>query len=530
MWILSIVVLVTFFEPISAISLNSIGSGWSGWGANVFNNRWASENRYVSSQNVHSLALKCQFDHPFGVSATPVVLDDTVYFPTWSGEFVAVNYLTCTVKWQLNVTRIVESYAPISGAASLTKQVSRSSPQIDGDILYFGTITHALVVAINRNTGQVLGQIQINPHPLAILTMSPTFYDGRLFIGSSSLEETGADHILDYPCCSFIGNMVALTFDRNNGRFNLQWNITMLPPHSNWSGAALWGSQPAIDPVRRQVFIASGNLYSFPDEFKRCENETSSCLPPGVWQESVLALDIDSGNVNWLQRLTPLDAWTISCGGGLLPPENPQNCPPDPGVDADFAMAPTFVPRGGDNKHDIIVVGQKNGVLYSMSADTGKVVWATTTSPGGAGGGLSWGIAVDNTRIYFTAINSGSKVWQPQGSDLAINNSAYGAVSLDTGKVLWEIPAPNNAVSYGPPTAVGDVIAVARTGDNIADYENTAGGLLFLSQKDGTIVSSLDLPTNFHSGIAVSGKYFMFGTGYDLGYNGTGSLYVMVVD
>ncbi|KAH8812095.1 quinon protein alcohol dehydrogenase-like superfamily [Xylogone sp. PMI_703] len=449
-----------------------------------------------------------------------------VYFPTWSGEFVAVNYLSCSIHWRINVTQLVYDYAPITGPTAITKHVSRSSPQIDGDILFFGTITHALVIAVNRYNGKILGQIQVNQHPLALLTMSPTFYDNKLFIGSSSLEETGADHILDYPCCSFVGNMVALSFDKSNGHFHVEWNVTMLPLQSSWSGAAIWGSQPAVDPVRKQIFIATGNVYSFPKEYEKCENQTASCLPLDVWQESVLALDIESGKVNWIQRLAPLDAWTVSCGGALLPPVNPQNCPPEPGTDADFGMAPTFVPRGTHNQ-DTIVVGQKNGVLYSMSAETGKIFWSTMTSPGGAGGGLSWGVAVDNERVYFTAINSASKTWRSPSSGQTISNSAYGAISLHSGVILWETPAPKSAVAYGPPTAVGDLILVARTGDNIADYENTAGGLVALSQNDGSIVADFDLPTNFHGGIAVASKYLAFGTGYDLGYSGTGSLYIM---
>lgn len=37
----------------------------------------------------------------------------------------------------------------------------------------------------------------------------------------------------------------------------------MLPPPygpGEWSGAAIWGSQPSIDVERQQVFIATGNV------------------------------------------------------------------------------------------------------------------------------------------------------------------------------------------------------------------------------------------------------------------------------
>ena len=36
---------------------------------------------------------------------------------------------------------------------------SRSSPQVDGDVIYLGTLAHALLVALNKHTGSVLDVI-----------------------------------------------------------------------------------------------------------------------------------------------------------------------------------------------------------------------------------------------------------------------------------------------------------------------------------------------------------------------------------
>ena len=61
-----------------------------------------------------------------------------------------------------------------------------------------------------------------------------------------------------YPCCSFVGNFAALTFDREILEFYTVWNQTMLPGPNvpgGWAGVGVWGSQPAIDVVRNQVFI-----------------------------------------------------------------------------------------------------------------------------------------------------------------------------------------------------------------------------------------------------------------------------------
>jgi len=82
------------------------------------------------------------------VSATPTIQGDIVYYPTWSGLLVALNYKTCVVAWQINVTSLVTEYALLTAVqASSITPVSRTSPQLEEDIVYFATLTHALLFA-----------------------------------------------------------------------------------------------------------------------------------------------------------------------------------------------------------------------------------------------------------------------------------------------------------------------------------------------------------------------------------------------
>ena len=344
---------ILYFGLLSAVGgdVNSTASldEWSGWGANYYNNRWASGNTAVSSSSITSLAPHCKIPYPVGVSATPVVSGDIVFYPTWNGSFVALDYTTCQVLWQINVLDIISGYAPITELQrNYSKAVSRTSPQLDNEVLYFGTIVHALIVAVNRFTGKTLGIIQINPHPLAAVTMSPTLYNGILFVGASSTEEA-TDFLPGYTCCSFVGNFLAMTFDSSNGKFEVLWNLPMIPEIEaarGWSGAGVWGSQPSIDPSHGQVFIATGNTYSIPEVIVECQKATQNitavveglvpdpCLPRDVWQEAVLAIDIEFGIVNWVRKRSPLDAYTEACDN----PANSVECPeiPAPGVDVDL--------------------------------------------------------------------------------------------------------------------------------------------------------------------------------------------------
>ncbi|KAK3947602.1 hypothetical protein QBC32DRAFT_365655 [Pseudoneurospora amorphoporcata] len=56
-------------------------STWKGWGGNFLNNRW-QPNPALTVSNINSLTLKCSKTYPFGVSATPVIEGNVVYYPT----------------------------------------------------------------------------------------------------------------------------------------------------------------------------------------------------------------------------------------------------------------------------------------------------------------------------------------------------------------------------------------------------------------------------------------------------------------
>jgi outer membrane protein assembly factor BamB len=487
---------------------------WTGWGGNVYNNRWNSKNTDINSTSVASLAQNCKLDYPVGVSATPVVLNYIVYYPTANGSFYALNIATCQFEWQLDVAKIISDFAPLS---ALTKTyslaIARTSPQIDGNVLYFATQASALLVAVDLTTGAYLGAVQINNHPLAISTLSPTVYGGKVFVGTSSHEDA-ASNDATYKCCTFVGNFAAYTFNRKTKKFTLVWEVHTLPLGQGWSGVGVWGSQPSIDPARNQVFIGTGNIYSYPTEYEHCINKTASCLPSGVWQDSIVALDIATGKENWRQTITPLDGWVQACGFAGAATSNSPLCPEAPGPDADFGMAPTFVPAAlgdGTSGHDTIIVGQKNGNVYSLNAATGDIDWTIPVGGDNSGSWLSWGVAVDSASIYYTAINYGAKNWTIKTSGASINNSAWGALKLKTGDHVWETPCPDYELAYTPPGLVNDILFVGQSGSGT---DKVSGAVLALSKTTGGILNTLPVESVQNGGIVAKAGFVMFGTGY----------------
>ena len=94
-------------------------------------------------------------------------------------------------------------------------------------MVYIRALRYTLIVALDVKSGKALGSGPENPHPVAAIAMSPTFYDSTIFIGSSSNEEVATTSIPGYKCCS-VGNIVALTFNRRKFTFHVRWNISMI--------------------------------------------------------------------------------------------------------------------------------------------------------------------------------------------------------------------------------------------------------------------------------------------------------------
>ena len=107
-----------------------------------------------------------------------------------------------------------------------------------------------------------------------------------------------------------------------------------MPP--GWPGGAVWGSSPAVDTRRGQVYVATGDNYDIPQSSLDCVALAGNdpvaqraCFAPGNYIDSILALDLKTGAIRWATAALPFDAWTDECIFGF----NPQNCPEPAGLE-----------------------------------------------------------------------------------------------------------------------------------------------------------------------------------------------------
>ena len=121
---------------------------------------------------------------------------------------------------------------------------------------------------------------------------------------------------------------------------------------------------------------------------------------------------------------------------------NRENCPAPPGPDHDFGMAPILVTR--EDGKDILVAGQKSGVVWALDPDAnGEVLWSTRVGKGSALGGIHWGLATDGRFVYAANADRASAVIVDVTPDRAVSPGLY-AIDLMTGEVAWSAPAPTD--------------------------------------------------------------------------------------
>jgi len=438
------------------------------------------------------------------VSATPAVDGDYVYVADWGGYLNKLNRYTGELVW----AHSLYEYTGLLG------NLARTTPAVYKDLLILGdqggrssfipgSVGSANLIAVDKETGDLVWLTQLDANPAAIVSQSATIYQGVAYVGVASLEEAFAAFIPGYPCCSFRGSMAAV--DAETGE--ILWQTYTVP--AGYSGNAVWGSSPSIDTNRKQIYVATGNNYSAPQSFLDCIDDAGDdddaqreCLDPDNYFDAVLALDMDTGAINWANVVIPYDVWTVACLFGL------PSCPSPTGPDFDFGQAPMLmkVKLGGQKKSvDLVGVGQKSGIFWALDADSGAVVWSTQVSPGGVAGGLQWGSAFDGERIYTSSANSEFKPWTlPDGS--TTNVGIWSALDPMTGEILWQTSNPGF-------NRAGGAISVAN-GVAYACSLDPTGQMLAMDTATGEILWSYASGGSCNSGAAIAQGTVFWGSGY----------------
>ncbi|MBD24177.1 MAG: hypothetical protein CMG46_04140 [Candidatus Marinimicrobia bacterium] len=233
--------------------------------------------------------------------ATPVVVNDRMFLTAGSRVF-SLDAKTGGILWE---------HSPKVGPSALFKGVA-----VGEGLVFYGTVD-AHLVALDENTGKQRWSTLIGDelpdraaHPLEYITTTgqtitaaPTYVDGSVISGMS-----GGDW-------GVRGRVVAL--DAKTGK--IAWTFFAVPGpgekgHETWpayndswkrGGGAVWSTPNVDTDLNLVVFVVGNPVPQWGGEVREGEN---------LFTDSVVALDLETGDYRWHYQLVHHDIWEADIG------------------------------------------------------------------------------------------------------------------------------------------------------------------------------------------------------------------------
>ena len=464
-------------QPLSAASAPS----WAGWSPSLSNTRYQStEQAGLSTMQVRHLKLKWAYGFAGDVTSfgAPTVLNGTLFVGSASGVVQALDAKTGCLHW------VFQANGPVR-AAILPVRNGTSYSLVFGDLIGWA-------YSLDAKSGKVQWKKRVDDHEASRLTGSPVAFKDVVFIPEASWEENRS---LDpqYQCCTFRGSINALRV----GDGSLVWKSYMVDAPqktgTNTVGVAQWGpsgapiwSSPTVDSKRGLLYVTTGDNYS---------------VPATLTSDAVIALDLKTGHIVWSQQVTANDAYTSACRTKGV------NCPSTNGPDYDFGSSALLV--RAPNGKEILVAGQKSGVVHAFDPDAkGKLLWETRVGKGGINGGVQWGMASDEQKVY-AAVSDVSGVMNTGGPiGGATFDPAQGggltALHLEDGSKAWFAPG-HSCDPPKPGCSPGQSAALALI-PGVVFSASLDGHIRAFSTEDGEMVWDFDTAAPFSTVNGVPAK------------------------
>ena len=375
------------------------------WGMQPENTRTIStEASGISSTNITNLATKWAIAFPDSsrVRSQPTFAGNQIFVGSHGGIVYSLDREEGCASWAYRASAEVRT--------GITYLASDSHPRI-----FFGDVI-GNVYGVNANTGEKIWRTRADDHPNATITGTPSLNNNLLYVPVSSLEVSLPINP-DYACCTFRGSVTAIDATTGEIRwktYTIEEEPTVTGQNSvgtniiGPSGAVVWNS-PSIDVINNQLYVGTG------------ENMSS---PASLTSDAMLAMDLDTGKLNWAFQATANDVWNSACDT-----TTPENCP-----------------------------------------DDGSLVWQTRVGRGGIQGGIHFGIAAsgETLLIPISDMSDGRSYPTP-------DRPGMHALDANTGELLWSTLHEDRCDGRAHchpgisqvPTVIGDLV-IAGSMDGVA--------------------------------------------------------------
>ncbi len=171
--------------PVPPMTDPARGANWNGWGGTLTNTRYVPADKGgITAPLVPRLTLKWAFGLPgvTSVRAQPVVVGGRLFVASESGDVFSLNAKTGCTYWVFHAQSGIRT-APSVGTYKTASGAS-------GYAIYFADGA-ANAYGVDANTGKQIWTRRVDEHPGARATGSPAYYNGRVYVPLSGLNEEG---------------------------------------------------------------------------------------------------------------------------------------------------------------------------------------------------------------------------------------------------------------------------------------------------------------------------------------------------
>jgi len=461
---------------------------------------FSSDQSSITAENVGRLEEAWRFAAGDAISASPTVVDGVLYVGSWDGFFYAIDALSGSLIWKFQVD-CQNTIIPIPPQCLAPGQTPPARFFTNGGLI---TSTAAVirrqvifaagktVYSLNAKDGSLRWKKVIcgNPEtpdceldaqdPTQIFS-SPAVFGGLVFLGHTAGKQgyRGAIEALDRQTGELRWRFEVDPILDSAG--NPQLDQRGLPVGGNNRGCGAVWSSAAVDTVHRSVFFSTGDC-------------NRGATPP--YHEALLALDADTGQVQWVYR-----------------PRNADTC------DFDFGASPNLIDF---SEHHYVGVGGKDGTYYLLQSHPdqpeGTLVWSKNVVFGGSSGGF-FGASFDGHKIFAaTALGDGNIIDQSglcnpsDPRDTFLQEPSMHAFAVASGAIEWQ--ATRNQ-STAPTSVANDVVFSGLIGIN-------GFGLNAYNTYTGQLLRQIAMPSSVNSAATPIGPMLFVTTGNSTDGSGSG--------
>ena len=332
------------------INANNEPQNWLSHGRDYHEQRYSPLNQ-INLETINKLQLEWSLDMGTtrGLEATPIV-DNGIMFvsSTWSVVH-AVDAKTGKELW------VYDPDVPRSWARKVCCDVVNRGVAVWEGQVYFGTIDGRLI-SLDTKTGKKIWEINtlIDTDKDYTITGAPRVANGKVYIGNGGADMGGVRGYVS-------------AYNTKNG--NLEWRFFTVPgdpslpfehpelemASKTWTGqwwtmgggGTVWNSI-VFDPEFNQLYIGTGNGSPWNQQIRSPEGGDNLFL------SSIVALNADTGKMNWYYQTTPEERWDYT-------------------ATQDIMLADLHV-DGEDRK--VLMQAPKNGFFYVLDRKTGELLRA----------------------------------------------------------------------------------------------------------------------------------------------------------